>query len=222
MVLVIKNINKYIDYIQDPNDTFEEYLKKAKEYNVRCVFADPDEIDTARQVLEGTDIIIAGAVDFPQGKLSLKDKLADFKKIADLGIKEIDYVLNQAQIESRDYNNILTEMKEIADFSRTYGVADKAIVEMCKLDQEAKKSICEIALKAKPAFLKTSTGRSFGGATVEDVRLMKSILKDEVKIKAAGGIKNYDFACELIKAGANVLGASAAVNIIEGEKWASS
>ena len=98
-------------------------------------------------------------------------------------------------------------------------IKDKVIVEMCKLDgdEEAKRKVCEIALKAKPVYLKTSTGRSFKGADLNDVKLMKSILKDAVKIKAAGGIHNYEEAKAFIDAGASALGASAGIAIVEGE-----
>ena len=111
-------------------------------------------------------------------------------------------------------------MTRIADLCRAHGMRDKAIIEMCKLDGDdaAKKEICLIANKAKPAFLKTSTGKSFGGAKIEDVKLMKEYLCEDIKIKAAGGIRTYKEAKALIDAGASVLGASAGIQIVEGEK----
>lgn len=211
-------INKMIDYIRDPNDSYEEYLEKAKKLNVRCVFANPFNANQALSAMKDTDIIVASAVDFPLGICCIEANLADIENRYKLGIKEIDYVLNQYAIENRDFEYIEKQMTAIADFCRERGITDKCIVEMCKLDDESKKTVCEIALRAKPAFLKTSTGRSFSGAKLEDVQLMKSILKDEVKIKAAGGIRNYEFAKSLVDAGASALGASAAIKIIEEEK----
>ena len=151
--------------------------------------------------------------------MSLEEKMKDFEKMAEMGVPEIDYVLNQKAVESRDFETIENEMTAIAEFCRKNNIEDKVIVEMCKLDgdDEAKKKICEIALKAKPAYLKTSTGRSFKGADINDVKLMKSILGDEVKIKAAGGIHNYEEAMMFINAGASALGASAGIAIVEGE-----
>ena len=215
-------VEKYIHYIDDPNDTYEEYLEKAKKYNFRCVFFDHEEPETYEQglrILKGTDIILAGAIDFPEGIMSLEEKMKDFEKMAEMGVPEIDYVLNQKAVESRDFETIENEMTAIAEFCRKNNIEDKVIVEMCKLDgdDEAKKKICEIALKAKPAYLKTSTGRSFKGADINDVKLMKSILGDEVKIKAAGGIHNYEEAMMFINAGASALGASAGIAIVEGE-----
>lgn len=215
-------VEKYIDYIDDPNDTYEEYLEKAKKYNFRCVFFDHEDPKTYKQgleILKGTDIVLAGAIDFPEGVMSLEDKMKDFEKMAEMGVKEVDYVLNQKSVEGRDFEMIEKEMRTIADFCRKNNIEDKVIVEMCKLDgdDDAKKKICEIALRVKPAYLKTSTGRSFKGADINDVKLMKSILGDEVKIKAAGGIHNYEEAMAFIHAGASALGASAGIAIVEGE-----
>ena len=215
-------VEKYIDYIDDPNDTYEEYLEKAKKYNFRCVFCDgkdPDSYQKGLEILKGTDIILAGAIDFPEGVMSLEEKMKDFEKMAAIGVPEIDYVLNQKAVESRDFETIEKEMTTIAEFCRKNKIKDKVIVEMCKLDgdEDAKRNVCEIALKAKPAYLKTSTGRSFKGADLNDVKLMKSILKDAVKIKAAGGIHNYEEAKAFIDAGASALGASAGIAIVEGE-----
>ena len=215
-------VEKYIDYIDDPNDTYEEYLEKAKKYNFRCVFfdgEDPDSYQKGLEILKGTDIVLAGAIDFPEGGMSLEEKMKDFEKMAAMGVPEIDYVLNQKAVESRDFETIEKEMTTIAEFCRKNKIKDKVIVEMCKLDgdEEAKRKVCEIALKAKPVYLKTSTGRSFKGADLNDVKLMKSILKDAVKIKAAGGIHNYEEAKAFIDAGASALGASAGIAIVEGE-----
>ena len=206
-----KPINKYIDYIDAPEDTFEQYVEKALKYNFRCVFANLQEYETGRAMLEDSDIILAGAIDFPQGTMALEEKLARFEEYAACGFTEIDYVLNQRSIENRDFDAIEREMTTIADFCRAHGITDKVIV-----DDAAKRRVCEIALEAKPGFLKTSTGRSFGGAKLEDVRLMHEVLGDAVAIKAAGGIHNYEEACAFIEAGASALGASAGIAIVEG------
>lgn len=211
-------ISKYIDYIQSESDSYEEYLRKAKDLKVRCVFANMFQAEFALNYLKDTKVIVAGAVDFPLGKSCIEANLKDIENLYNLGIREVDYVLNQYAIENHDFEYIKSQMKTIADYCRKQNITDKAIVEMCKLDAEAKKKVCEIAAEVKPAFLKTSTGKSFSGAKLDDVMLMKSILKDNVKIKAAGGIKTYAFAKELIEAGADALGASAAINIINEEK----
>lgn len=217
----MRMINKKIDYIDDPNDTFEQYLEKAKKYDFRAVFAKPEkEYDIARDYLKDTDIIIAGAVDFPEGKMDLDDKMKRFADYAAKNFEEIDYPLNQKNVENREFSAIEKEMATISSFCKKNGIKDKVIVEMCKLDGDnaAKKKICEIANRIKPAFLKTSTGRSFGGAKIEDVKLMKRILDSSIKIKAAGGIHTYVEAKQFLDAGASILGASAGIKIVEQEK----
>lgn len=217
----MRMINKKIDYIDDPNDTFEQYLEKAKKYDFRAVFAKPEkEYDIARDYLKDTDIIIAGAVDFPEGKMDLDDKMKRFADYAAKNFEEIDYPLNQKNVENREFSAIEKEMTTISSFCKKNGIKDKVIVEMCKLDGDnaAKKKICEIANRIKPAFLKTSTGRSFGGAKIEDVKLMKRILDSSIKIKAAGGIHTYVEAKQFLDAGASILGASAGIKIVEQEK----
>lgn len=211
------DIARYIDYIDDPNDTFEEYVEKAKRYGFRCVFANLDQYEEGRRLLEGTDIILAGAIDFPEGQLSLEEKLAEFEAYAACGFTEIDYVLNQAAVEARDFDAIEREMTTIASFCREHGITDKVIVEMPKFDgdEAAKRRVCEIALKARPAFLKTSSGRPYQ-ASLADVRLMHEMLGDVVRIKAAGGIRTYEQAAAFLEAGAVALGATAGIQIVEG------
>ena len=214
-------INKKIDYIDDPNDTFEQYLDKAKKYNFRAIFAKPEnEYDIAKKSLEGTDIIIAGAIDFPEGKMDLDEKMDRFADYAAKNFEEVDYPLNQRNVENKDFVAIEKEMSTISKFCKEHNIRDKVIVEMCKLDgdDDAKEKVCEIANRVKPAFLKTSTGRSFGGAKLEDVKLMKRVLNPSIKIKAAGGIHTYDEAMEFLNAGASILGASAGIKIVEQER----
>lgn len=213
-------INKYIDYIDDPNDTDFQYWEKAKKYDFRCIFADLNNFEEAVTYFKNTTIIVAGAIDFPEGTMPLDEKLAVFAEYADKGFKEIDYTINQAAVENRDFAALEKEMSTIAEFCREQRITDKAIVEMCKLDgdEAAKEEICLIANKARPAFLKTSTGRSFGGAKLADVQLMRRLLDSEIRIKAAGGIHNYAEAKVFIDAGADALGASAGIAIVEGAR----
>lgn len=213
-------INKKIDYIDDPNDTFEQYLEKAKKYDFRAVFAEPEEYEIARDFLRDTNIIIAVSIDFPEGKMNLGEKMKRFAACATKNFEEVDYPLNQKNVENRDFSAIEKEMAAISSFCKKNGIKDKVIVEMCKLggDNAAKKKICEIANRVKPAFMKTSTGKSFGGAKIEDVKLMKRILDPSIKIKAAGGIHTYLEAKQFLDAGASILGASAGIKIVEQEK----
>lgn len=212
-------IEKQIDYIDDPNDTYEVYLAKAKAYDFRCIFANPEVVDIAKTELKGTSIIMAGAIDFPDGTMELETKMERFQLYADLGFQEIDYVLYQQHVEEENFEEIYKEMKTIHEFCIQYGIREKVIVEMCKLKTEsAKRSICEIANKVMPAYLKTSTGKSWAGAQLDDVTFMRQVLKKEIKIKAAGGIKTYAQAKAFLDAGADILGATAGIQIVEEER----
>ena len=124
-----KPINKYIDYIDAPEDTFEQYVEKALKYNFRCVFANLQEYETGRAMLEGSDIILAGAIDFPQGTMTLEEKLARFEEYAACGFTEIDYVLNQESVENRDFDVIEREMTAIVDFCREPPYPSRMLVE---------------------------------------------------------------------------------------------
>lgn len=213
----MNSINKKLDYIDNPKDTYQQYLEKALKYNVRAIFAKPNEFDLASEILADSDIIIAGAIDFPKGVMSIDQKLETFQLYSQYPYQEIDYVLNQHNIENKNFNLIHEEMLLIHDFCLEHNIREKVIVEMCKLenDTEAKLKIIEIANKIQPAFLKTSSGRSFKGAQIEDVILMKQNLSSKIKIKASGGIKTYVDALKFIQAGADVIGASAALKIID-------
>lgn len=150
------NIHTYIDYIDDPNDTYEQYLEKAKKYHFRCIFAQIDTYDEAVAYLKDSGIIIAGAIDFPEGVLSLDEKMKRFQAYAEKGFKEIDYVLNQHAIETRDYAYIEKEMKTITAFCRKHGICDKAIVEMCKLDEDAEKEGMRDCIARKTSLFKNT------------------------------------------------------------------
>ena len=119
------------------------------------------------------------------------------------------------ELKEKNYDYIKEEMTQIVDVCRKHNVISKVIFENCYLTDEEKIKLCEIALEVKPDFIKTSTGFGTGGATVEDVKLMKSIVKDTVKVKAAGGIRDLDTCLKMIEAGAERIGTSSAIKITE-------
>lgn len=213
----VKDIHRLIDYIRDPKDSFEEYLEKAKKYNFRCIFANRFQFEQATKYLEGTDVIVAGYCDFPIGEECVEAQLADFEDQYRIGFREIEGILNQHAVENRLYDYLERQMMELSIFCRDRNINTKIILETCKMDNECLSKICEIALKCKPTCLKTSTGKGAKGAELDKVKLMKSILKDEVQIKAAGGIHTYEEACAFVNAGAEVLGSSAGIQIFNQE-----
>ena len=142
-------------------------------------------------------------------------KIFETKDAIEKGADEIDYVINVAELKNKNYDYIKKEMEEIVKICREAGKTSKVIFENCYLTDDEKRKVAEIAKEVKPDFIKTSTGFGTGGATVEDVKLMKSVVGDEVKVKAAGGIRDLKTALAMIEAGAERLGISAGVAIVE-------
>lgn len=158
---------------------------------------------------------------FPLGQTTIEDKVFETKQAIADGADEIDYVVNLVKLKSGDLAYVEDEMRQIVAVCREHGKISKVIFENCYLTDDEKRTLCEIALKVKPDFIKTSTG--FGtpapgvavGATVEDVRLMKSMVGDAIKVKAAGGVRTLEDALAMIEAGAERIGTSAGVTIVE-------
>ena len=214
----ISDINRYIDYIRNPKDDFETYLAKARDMNFRCIFAYEETYDRAREVLAGTDVLVATAIDFPEGTMPLDEKAKLFEARFSYGFDEVDYEINQPALEARDWEAVKHEMSVLHEICAAHNVGDKVIIEMPKLDgdDDAKRMVCKIAAEVKPKFLKTSSGRPYK-ASLADVELMAEELAGTgVLIKAAGGIRTYDQAAAFVSAGASALGASAGIAIVEG------
>lgn len=214
--LSVSALAKYLDHVGDWNIPLEQYCETAVKYGVRCCAVNIEEVKFCKDYLKGTDILVSGAVAFPGGSGTIQGKLADVGYAMENGADEVDYVINTHNVKNHDWDKVEEEITAIAELCSKNGVADKVIFENCLYNPEEKTKLCEIAVKAGPAFIKTSTGKSFGGATPEDVRLMKKIAGEKCKIKAAGGIRNYYTALAMIEAGADRLGTSSAVKILEG------
>ena len=168
-----------------------------------------------KELLKGTDIHVGAAISFPLGQTTIETKVFETKDAIANGADEIDYVINITELKEKNYDYIKEEMTQIVDVCRKHNVISKVIFENCYLTDEDKIKLCEIAFEIKPDFIKTSTGFGTGGATIEDVKLMKSIVKDTVKVKAAGGIRDLDTCLKMIEAGAERIGTSSAIKITE-------
>lgn len=165
--------------------------------------------------LAGTGIHTGAAIGFPLGQQSISSKVFETQDALKNGADEIDYVINITELKERNLDYIEEEMRSIVSLCKENGVICKVIFENCYLTEEEKILLCQIALKVKPDYIKTSTGFGTGGATLEDVKLMKSIVGDEVKVKAAGGIRNLKDALAYVEAGASRIGTSAGVQIMK-------
>lgn len=194
---------------------FEKLCGEAKEYQFKMVAINPAQISLCKELLDGSPVYVGAAIGFPLGQTTLECKVFETKDAIEKGADEIDYVINVAEVKNNNYEYIKEEMEQIVAVCRKAGVISKVIFENCYLTDKEKQKVAEIAKEVKPDFIKTSTGFGTGGATVEDVRLMKSVVGDEVKVKAAGGIRDLKTALAMIEAGAERLGTSAGVEIVK-------
>lgn len=194
---------------------FEKLCDEAKKYNFKMVAINPAQTVRCKKKLEGSPVHVGAAIGFPLGQTTLECKIFETKDAIEKGADEIDYVINVAELKNKNYDYIKKEMEEIIKICREAGKTSKVIFENCYLTDDEKRKVAEIAKEVKPDFIKTSTGFGTGGATVEDVKLMKSVVGDEVKVKAAGGIRDLKTALAMIEAGAERLGTSAGVAIVE-------
>ena len=194
---------------------FEKLCDEAKKYNFKMVAINPAQTVRCKKKLEGSPVHVGAAIGFPLGQTTLECKIFETKDAIEKGAYEIDYVINVAELKNKNYDYIKKEMEEIVKICREAGKTSKVIFENCYLTDDEKRKVAEIAKEVKPDFIKTSTGFGTGGATVEDVKLMKSVVGDEVKVKAAGGIRDLKTALAMIEAGAERLGTSAGVAIVE-------
>ncbi len=165
--------------------------------------------------LKGTGIHTGAAIGFPLGQQSIAAKTFETEDAIRNGADEIDYVINITELKERNLSYVEEEMHSIVSLCREHGIVSKVIFENCYLSDEEKDLLCEIALKVGPDFIKTSTGFGTCGATLEDVKRMKRIVGDRIKVKAAGGIRTLDDALAYIEAGVSRIGTSAGVQIMK-------
>lgn len=194
---------------------FEKLCREAKELGTAMVAINSSPVVMCKEMLKGTDIHVGAAIGFPLGQTTVETKVFETKNAIENGADEIDYVINIGEAKMGNWDYIKDEMERIVKVCREGHVLIKVIFEMCYLNQEEKIKLCEIAKEVKPDFVKTSTGMGTGGATVEDVKLMKSIVGNDVKVKAAGGIRDWATCKAMIEAGAERIGTSSSVKIRE-------
>ncbi|POP31002.1 deoxyribose-phosphate aldolase [Lactonifactor longoviformis] len=215
-LLSVKELAKYLDHVIEIDHDFEEQTAFARNYGVACCAVAENNVADIKALLKNSGVMVSGAVAFPGGDSMPDAKIIDVQRCIDLGADEVDYVINLTELKQHRWCMVEEEMGRIAELCRKNGVADKAIIETCLLTREEKIRVCEIAKEVRPAFIKTSTGMRSAGASVEDVRLLRSIVGDSCKIKAAGGIRTYYIALAMIEAGADRMGTSSAKKLLDG------
>ncbi len=193
----------------------KKLCEEAKKYHFKMVAINQVQSGRCADYLKGTDIHVGAAISFPLGQTTMESKVFDTENAISIGATEIDYVVNLTEVKNQNWTYIEDEMKKIVEVCKKHNVISKVIFENCYLNKEEIVKLAEIAKKVEPDFIKTSTGFGTGGATLEDVKLMKEHVGDVVKVKAAGGIRNADTFLEMIRSGAERIGTSAGIAIIE-------
>lgn len=194
---------------------FQQFCAVSAQYSFKMVAINSAMTKRCKELLHGSSVHVGAAVGFPLGQTTIAAKRFEAVEAIENGADEIDYVVNLVELKSRHPDYVEREMREIVGICRAHDVISKVIFENCYLTGEEKKQLCAIARNVGPDFIKTSTGFGPSGAMVEDVRLMKSLAGDRVKVKAAGGIRDLETALAMIEAGAERLGTSSGVALVE-------
>jgi deoxyribose-phosphate aldolase len=192
----------------------EKLCVEAREHKFHSVSVNGSWVVAARHFLDGSDVKVGCAVSFPLGAMSGDVKRFETEAAIDDGAQEIDVVLNIGRLKAGDDKCVFRELCDMVEAADEWPV--KVILETCLLTREEKIRACKLAVESGARFVKTSTGFSTGGATVEDVRLMRETVGPKFGVKASGGIRDTKTALAMIEAGATRLGTSAGVAIVKG------
>lgn len=195
-------------------DDIERLCREAVSYGFRCAVVTPTNVRLAAELLEGTDVMVCSVVGFPAGVSTPRVKALEASEAVENGAEEVDMVMNIGAMKSGDGDLVYRDIKGVVDAA---GVPVKVILETAYLTDKEKVEACLISKEAGAAFVKTSTAYGgLAGATVEDVMLMRKTVGDDMGVKAAGGIRDIETALAMIDAGADRIGTSTGVQIIEG------
>lgn len=214
------NFAKYFDHtILKPDAVYDDVRRiceEAARYGFASVCVNTHYTTAVKQMLTGTGVATCVVVGFPLGAMSSEAKAMETQIAVNDGADEIDMVINIGALKSQDYDTVLNDIKAVRKACE--GRILKVIIETCLLSTEEKIKACELSVEAGADFVKTSTGFGSGGATVEDVALMKKTVAGNARVKASGGIRDYATAKAMIEAGADRLGTSATIAIVEGRE----
>ena len=212
------NVAKYIDHtLLKPDSTREQIdkiLEEAKKYQFKSVCINPTHVSYASQQLLDTDVLVCTVIGFPLGATTTDVKVFETENAIKNGASEIDMVINIGALKDQRYDEVQKDIEGV--IAAANGKTVKVIIETVLLTDEEKVKACELAEKAGATFVKTSTGFAGGGATPEDVKLMKDTVGNRLEVKASGGVRSLEDFEKMIEAGATRIGASAGVQIIEG------
>jgi len=197
------------------HEQLEKLCKEAITYHFAAVCVNSSNIITVARLLKDSEVKPIAVVGFPLGAATTTAKAFEAREAIEAGAREIDMVMNIGALKDRDYHLVTNDIIKVVEASKPYPV--KVILETAMLDDEQKIIACVLSKIAGAAFVKTSTGFGPGGATVEDVKLMRRIVGPNIGVKASGGVRTYKDALKMIEAGANRIGTSHGVAIVTGK-----
>ncbi|MEH7549149.1 MULTISPECIES: deoxyribose-phosphate aldolase [Bacillaceae] len=219
--MAVTNIAAMIDHtLLKPDATkkqIETLCQEARDHKFFSVCVNPAWVSTAKELLNGSGVKICTVIGFPLGATTTETKAFETKNVIDLGADEVDMVIPIGALKDGNDQLVEQDIRAVVEAAKDRALT-KVIIETSLLTNEEKKRACELAVKAGADFVKTSTGFSGGGATAEDIALMRQTVGSNIGVKASGGVRSTQDALSLIEAGATRIGASASVAIIKGEQ----
>lgn len=195
-----------------------QLCREARDYHFASVCVNSAYVPLCADLLKGSDVAVCTVVGFPLGASPAEVKAYEAQLAIQNGAREVDMVLNIGMLKSRDLKGLYHDIKTVVATCHAHNVLCKVILETSKLTDEEKVIACQIAKMAGADFVKTSTGFGGGGATASDVALMRKVVGPDIGVKASGGVRNYQDAAAMVKAGATRIGASAGVAIVKEER----
>jgi len=197
-------------------DQIAQLCFEARKYQFASVCINPTWVKLCAQLLEGSPVKVCTVIGFPLGASASEVKAFETGNAIDHGATEIDMVINVGALKARELETVARDIRGVVSVAHARGMIVKVILETVLLNDEEKTIACLLSKEAGADFVKTSTGFAGGGATVHDVALMRRVVGPEIGVKASGGVRTYEDAENMIKAGATRIGASAGVKILQG------
>lgn len=219
-----KELAKMIDHTVLKAETSKEQVEKvcaeAKAHGFYSVCINPAWVELAARELEGSDVKVCTVIGFPLGASTSATKAFETKDAIEKGATEVDMVINIGALKGQEYQLVQADIEAVVGAAKGKALV-KVIIETSLLTEQEKVKACELAVAAGADYVKTSTGFSTGGATVEDIRLMHQTVGPNIGVKASGGVRDHATAQAVVDAGATRIGASAGIAIIKGEQGTS-
>ncbi|WP_400242522.1 deoxyribose-phosphate aldolase [Niallia sp. JL1B1071] len=213
------NIAKMIDHTLLKADATKEQIvtlcEEAKQYIFASVCVNPTWVKVASELLDGTEVKVCTVIGFPLGAATSATKAFETEDAIKNGATEVDMVINIGALKDKNYDLVKEDIKAVVDAAKGKALS-KVIIETSLLTNEEKEIACKLAVEAGADFVKTSTGFSTGGATVEDIALMRKTVGPNIGVKASGGVRSSEDTAKMIEAGATRIGASSGVAIVNG------